>query len=217
MHISLAAWLPHYLFCFLRQHNNDPLSTTFDEYSPTTLTFRPIHAHSHTFFNSTTRPEVLFQDVINDTHFDNASRDTELKIEADEVYLLDHPSQVIASSPLTIRTKPITIRRPRIRPPSMLSWALAARNRDRHQRNIIGKTSKLWIAPDYTDERGDWEDVEVLGPDVTDRQTLISLAKMSSNAYVTPDGGEWWPLDGWNSSLPFGWEPDADGLRGHVV
>jgi lipase ATG15 len=67
------------------------------------------------------------------------------------------------------------------------------------------------------DLEGDWEDVEVLGPDVTDRQTLITLAKMTSNAYVLPDSGEWWPLEGWNATTPFGWEADADGLRGHVV
>jgi lipase ATG15 len=67
------------------------------------------------------------------------------------------------------------------------------------------------------DSDGDWEDVEVDAPDVTDRQTLITLAKMTSNAYVLPDSGEWWGLEGWNNTLPFGWEADADGLRGHVV
>jgi lipase ATG15 len=44
------------------------------------------------------------------------------------------------------------------------------------------------------------------------------MAKMASNAYTTPDvDGEWWPLGDWNSTTPFGWEKDADGLRGHVV
>ena len=74
-----------------------------------------------------------------------------------------------------------------------------------------------WIAPDYNDHHGDWEDVSVIAPDVSDRQTLITLAKMTSNAYVTPESGEWWPTKGWNGTVPFGWEPDADGLRGHVV
>ena len=60
--------------------------------------------------------------------------------------------------------------------------------------------------------------MEVAAPDVTDRQTLIAMAKMASNAYTTPDvDGEWWPLGNWNHSTPFGWEKDADGLRGHVV
>lgn len=62
----------------------------------------------------------------------------------------------------------------------------------------------------------EWEDVEVEVPDVTDRETLRTLAKMASNAYVTPESSEWWGLDEWNSSIPFGWEKDADGLRGHV-
>ena len=53
----------------------------------------------------------------------------------------------------------------------------------------------------------------MLGPDVKDRQTLLTLAKMTSNAYVTPDSGQWWPTAGYNVTLPFGWEPDTDGLR----
>lgn len=45
----------------------------------------------------------------------------------------------------------------------------------------------------------EWEDVEVEVPDVTDRETLRTLAKMASNAYVTPESSEWWGLDEWNS------------------
>ena len=73
------------------------------------------------------------------------------------------------------------------------------------------------MAPDYADLHGEWDDVEVEAPDVTDRQTLLTLAKMTSNAYVLPESGEWWPVDDWNASLPFGWAGETDGLRGHVV
>lgn len=45
----------------------------------------------------------------------------------------------------------------------------------------------------------EWEDVEVEVPDVTDRETLRTLAKMASNAYITPESSEWWGLDEWNS------------------
>jgi putative lipase involved disintegration of autophagic bodies len=61
-----------------------------------------------------------------------------------------------------------------------------------------------------------WHPDEVLGPDVTDRETLLSLAKMSNNAYTAvPDAG-WYKVDGFNTTLPVGWEPADDGLRGHV-
>ncbi|KAJ7664096.1 Alpha/Beta hydrolase protein [Mycena rosella] len=62
-----------------------------------------------------------------------------------------------------------------------------------------------------------WDAVDVTGPDVRKRATLLQLAKMTSNSYYGEPGHKsWYPLDGWNASLPFGWEPDADGFRGHV-
>ncbi|KAG6916910.1 hypothetical protein DXG01_004743 [Tephrocybe rancida] len=62
-----------------------------------------------------------------------------------------------------------------------------------------------------------WKDEEIVGPDVTKRATLLQLAKMTYNSYVTRDQSDWYNLgSGWNKSHPFGWEPDADGFRGHV-
>ncbi|KAJ7114155.1 Alpha/Beta hydrolase protein [Mycena crocata] len=62
-----------------------------------------------------------------------------------------------------------------------------------------------------------WDGFDVAAPDVTKRETLLQLAKMTSNSYYGERGHKsWYPLDGWNASLPFGWEPDADGFRGHV-
>ncbi|OCH86209.1 alpha/beta-hydrolase [Obba rivulosa] len=62
-----------------------------------------------------------------------------------------------------------------------------------------------------------WDEVEIDGPDVQDRETLLTLAKMTNNAYAEPADKDWYDLGpGWNSSYPFGWEPDADGFRGHV-
>ena len=211
MHIPIINKLAPCLFTFL-----SPLSDTSRSppSPPSTLTFRPIHAHGHTFTNSSSRPQLLLHNATASTsylhlpelgHASSSHRD--------EAYLLDNPSRALASDPLTIRTRSITIRRPRDRPPSILSWALSARR----QPYYTGNTSHTWVAPDYADDDGDWEDVEIVGPDIRDRQTLMALAKMSSNAYVTPDGGEWWPVEGWNGTLPFGWEPDSDGLRGHVV
>ncbi|GLB40238.1 putative lipase (class 3) [Lyophyllum shimeji] len=62
-----------------------------------------------------------------------------------------------------------------------------------------------------------WDEDEIVGPDVENRETLLELAKMTNNAYVPADDPAWYDLGpGWNDSYPFGWEPDADGFRGHV-
>ncbi|KAG6852102.1 hypothetical protein C0991_003114 [Blastosporella zonata] len=79
-----------------------------------------------------------------------------------------------------------------------------------------------------------WKHEEVVGPDVNKRTTLVQLAKMTYNSYVTPNQSDWYNLgSGWNKvhslfwfqrrvligilqRYPFGWEPDADGFRGHV-
>ncbi|KAG8807458.1 putative lipase atg15 [Serendipita sp. 399] len=62
-----------------------------------------------------------------------------------------------------------------------------------------------------------WDEWDVPGPNTGDRETLKVLAKMTWNAYMTPDDGQWYDLgEDWGTSYPFGWEPDADGFRGHV-
>lgn len=61
-----------------------------------------------------------------------------------------------------------------------------------------------------------WTLDDIPGPNITDRDTVVSLAYMSANAYVehTTDG-EWTEVgDPFNRSADFGWE--SDGLRGHV-
>ena len=218
MHLSAATKLAGYLLPLLQPP------------PPQTLTFEPIHAYGHTS-PSHSRPRLLLQNASSSSSFvSTPSLSAFSQNEVDE-YLLDHPAPELMDSPLTIRTKPVIIRRPRIKPPSMLSWAYSARRGNRPPGTEIlpfevGSRRKIspeegnstWIAPDYNDEKGDWEDVEVAGPDVTDRQTLITLAKMMSNAYVESVGEEWWPLgEKWNTTMPVGWDNDADGLRGHIV
>ncbi len=61
-----------------------------------------------------------------------------------------------------------------------------------------------------------WTSNEVLGPNITDKSTIISLALMTANAYEADRRDPQW-VDvglGFNSSINFGWE--NDGLRGHV-
>lgn len=63
-----------------------------------------------------------------------------------------------------------------------------------------------------------WIDDDIVAPNITDRDTVISLALMSSNAYVRiPQTGDWRNVtQPWNETEPedFGW--DGDGIRGHV-
>ncbi|KAK1230072.1 putative lipase atg15 [Marasmius sp. AFHP31] len=62
-----------------------------------------------------------------------------------------------------------------------------------------------------------WTPTEVIGPDVSNRKVLQLLAKMTANAYTQSTEKDWYDLgNDWNSSYPYGWEPDADGFRGHV-
>jgi lipase ATG15 len=79
-----------------------------------------------------------------------------------------------------IRTRPITTHRPS-------SFAAFARARTRALR--FGETE--WL---------DWEEEEVLAPDVESREVLLHLAKMTNNAYVDPDDPAWYDLnEGWNT------------------
>ncbi|KAL1947152.1 hypothetical protein VTO73DRAFT_14113 [Trametes versicolor] len=40
---------------------------------------------------------------------------------------------------------------------------------------------------------------------------------MANNAYTEPKQKDWYDIGpNWNNSYPFGWEPDADGFRGHI-
>lgn len=70
-----------------------------------------------------------------------------------------------------------------------------------------------------TGDAMEWDEIEVEGPDVSDRATLLTLAKMASKAYDAPKNGseEEWIVDGggkWNLSDSFGWIDD--GIRGHI-
>jgi lipase ATG15 len=58
--------------------------------------------------------------------------------------------------------------------------------------------------------------VMVPRPNITDKETVVNLAKMTSDAYIgDPSLPGWFNLsDGFNRSQSFGWE--EDGLRGHV-
>ncbi|KAL6702648.1 putative lipase atg15 [Coniothyrium glycines] len=62
----------------------------------------------------------------------------------------------------------------------------------------------------------DWTIDQIPGPNVTDRETVLSFARMASDAYILePNTGEWEDVGGgFNYTEDFGWE--SDGLRGHI-
>ncbi|TXT10915.1 hypothetical protein VHUM_01666 [Vanrija humicola] len=99
----------------------------------------------------------------------------------------------------------------------MLAWARAAKAQrlrlagDAQAANYTG-----WAAPSFAPDDDTWEDVEIDAPDVTDRQTILALAKLAANAYSVPQSDGWYELPGFNATTPFGWAPDDDGLRGHI-
>lgn len=61
-----------------------------------------------------------------------------------------------------------------------------------------------------------WTVDEAAGPNITDRKTILSFAKMAANAYVQDRTDKDWKdvKGGFNYTDDFGWE--ADGLRGHI-
>jgi lipase ATG15 len=62
----------------------------------------------------------------------------------------------------------------------------------------------------------DWTIDDLPGPNVTDKETVLSFARMASNAYILePNTGDWVDVGGgFNYTEDFGWE--SDGLRGHI-
>ncbi len=62
-----------------------------------------------------------------------------------------------------------------------------------------------------------WTVDKIPGPNVTDKDTILNLARMAANAYETdPSSAKWQDITygGFNHSNSFGWE--GDGLQGHI-
>lgn len=110
------------------------------------------------------------------------------------------------SHQFTLRSEMLPMRRMKNRDPDNLESFMAYA----HEYPMLAKTVDL-----------DWVDEHVLSPNITDKETVISLALMSSNAYVQfPYEGDWRNLTGWDNdvdpdqSVGIGW--DEDGVRGHI-
>ncbi|KKA28142.1 hypothetical protein TD95_000984 [Thielaviopsis punctulata] len=103
--------------------------------------------------------------------------------------------------PLMVNSKPTKIQRLADRRPAVVD-ALVTQTRRNGQLEAMSPTA--------------WTVDDVSGPDVTDKQTVLSLALMCSDAYVEKEGQPDWDDVGapFNRSADFGWE--SDGLRGHI-
>ncbi|KAL5114460.1 putative lipase atg15 [Pleosporales sp. CAS-2024a] len=112
-----------------------------------------------------------------------------------------HATDGAPAPPLRVKTEPVSIQRladrSRAAIDGMLAWGGA-------------KGRAVQLAAD------DWTVDELAGPNVTDRETVLSFARMASNAYILePNTGEWEDVGGgFNYTEDFGWE--SDGLRGHI-
>ncbi|KAI9820288.1 MAG: putative lipase atg15 [Pycnora praestabilis] len=113
----------------------------------------------------------------------------------------DEGTPIELASPLHARSAPLMIQRLSDRRPSMIEPLLAAAR-------LSGVATT--ISPSA------WTIDELSGPNVTDKETVLNFAKMSSNAYIMEPGtGDWYDADGgYNYTDSFGWEDD--GLRGHI-
>ncbi|KAG9102846.1 putative lipase atg15, partial [Ceratobasidium sp. 370] len=86
----------------------------------------------------------------------------------------------------------------------------------RHRRNEKSLFGRLGLGREWAQSLG-WDEDDVEGPATDKRETVLALAKMTNNAYLEPADAGWYDLGGnWTTEHDIGWEPDADGFRGHV-
>jgi len=105
--------------------------------------------------------------------------------------------------PLVVRTSPMKIQRLKDRRPSVVDPMVAAAREE----------GGYWaLSPSA------WTMDTLAGPDVTDRDTVLTFAQMAANAYVEQPGtGDWKDVNGGYNRTDddgFGWQ--GDGLRGYL-
>ncbi|RAH77080.1 putative autophagy related lipase Atg15 [Aspergillus japonicus CBS 114.51] len=108
---------------------------------------------------------------------------------------------VAVNTPLLATSEPLTIQRLADRRLSVIDdYLLAARSSG----SAVALSPEAWVMD------------TLAGPNVTDKNTVITMAKMTANDYIEEPGtGEWQDIHGrFNHSGSFGWQ--GDGLRGHV-
>lgn len=114
---------------------------------------------------------------------------------------LDDGRKVEAPARLKASSRPVRIQRLTDRRPSLMEQRLQAAR--------YPEIPNTLASPEWTID-------EIPGPNITDKETVLNLAKMAANAYIMePETERWVDVSRpWNHSQKFGWE--ADGLRGHI-
>jgi len=105
--------------------------------------------------------------------------------------------------PLVVRSNPMNIHRLKDRRPSVVDPMVTAA---RQYEGVWASSPDIWTLD------------EVRGPNVSDKDTILTFAQMAANAYVDkPDTGDWKDVGGGfnrTDDRGFGWE--SDGLRGYL-
>lgn len=125
----------------------------------------------------------------------------DIEPEAEAWITLDDGRKIEVGTRLRASSNPIHIQRLTDRRPFIIEQRLTAA---RYPERV-----NLLASPQWTID-------ELPGPNVSDKQTVLNLAKMAANAYIMePETERWVDVSGpWNHSQKFGWE--RDGLRGHI-
>lgn len=112
----------------------------------------------------------------------------------------DEPVAFI-NTPLTASSSPLTVQRLADRRLSVI---------ESHLKTARLSGSAAVLSP------SEWLMDTLAGPNITDKQTILTFAKMTQNDYVEEPGTEdWEDINGpFNYSRSFGWQ--GDGLRGHI-
>ncbi|KAG9126719.1 putative lipase atg15 [Ceratobasidium sp. 392] len=122
--------------------------------------------------------------------------------------LADPPLDGSSTHTHTLHTSRMSVHRP------ISQDAFHAARRRRKDRSLFGR---LELGGKEWGQSLGWDEDDVDGPAIDKRETVLALAKMTNNAYLEPDESGWYDLGGnWTAEHKIGWEPDADGFRGHV-
>jgi lipase ATG15 len=84
------------------------------------------------------------------------------------------------------------------------------------QSRLFKQSLRDRVLTPHTAPSAEWITHDIPAPNITDKLTVTTMAKVASNAYIRiPETEDWYDIGKrWNESNDFGWE--EHGLRGHV-
>ncbi len=219
----LAPIINHVLPFFLPNPPNRPESTSPQ---PGTLTFFPSRAHathpdslrllwadpppaSSSSFSSriggnslVSSPGGFVDQAASDLHnFVCSGRNSEDELSGRcDFSITTVPAQ---DQGIHLRTRNVTILRSRPRHNSTIHpfthpTEYLAQRRSRRKEAKFQAAQGIPVTKYELEDDWIWEEEEVVAPDTRDRETLLTLAKMTSNAYTLPESSDWYPLERWN-------------------